>query len=93
MIAEFLLFVSRFEAGRYGKFYGDTSYALTVTDALNKFLVERKSTYADIEREKHDKELEKSNIGTVTFWEYKRMKEDRGERVSDTLNNFYGKKD
>lgn len=93
MIVEILLFVSRFEAGKYGKFYGDTSYALTVTDAMNQFMVEREHYYADIERERMEKQIAESKKGAMTFEEYKRMKEAKGEKVSDTLNNIYCKKD
>jgi hypothetical protein len=88
-VVEFLLFVSRFEAGKYGKFYGDTSYALTVGDALSQFMVEREHYYADIERLRAEKKIEESKKGTVTFEEYKRMKEAKGESVSDTLKEMY----
>ena len=88
-VVEFLLFVSRFESGKYGKFYGDTSYALTVGDALNQFMVEREHHYADIERQRAEKKIEESKKGAVTFEEYKRMKEAKGESVSDTLKEMY----
>jgi hypothetical protein len=89
-VVEFLLFVSRFEAGKYGKFYGDTSYALTVGDALSQFMVEREHYYADIERLRAEKKIEESKKGTVTFEEYKRMKEAKGEGVSETLSEMFG---
>jgi hypothetical protein len=88
-VVEFLLFVSRFEAGKYGRFYGDTSYALTVGDALNQFMVEREHYYADIERQLAEKKIEESKKGAITFEEYKRMKEAKGESVSDTLKEMY----
>ena len=91
-VVEFLLFVTRFEGGKYGKFYGDTSYALTVTDALNQFMVEREHYYADIERMRADKKIEESKKDTITFEEYKRMKEANGECVSETLNKLYNNK-
>lgn len=91
-VVEFLLFVSRFESGKYGKFYGDTSYALTVGDALNQFMVEREHYYADIERQRAEKKIEESKKGAITFEEYKRMKAEKGESVSETLNNIYSKK-
>lgn len=91
-MAEILLFVSRFKAGKYGRFYGDTSYALTVTEALKTFEAEREHYYADIEREKREKSVEEGKKGVVTFEEYKRMKEAKGEKVSDVLNNIYGNK-
>ena len=89
-VVEFLLFVTKFEAGKYGRFYGDTSYALTVGDALNQFMIEREHYYADIERQRAEKKIEESKKGTVTFEEYKRMKEAKGESVSDTLKEMYG---
>ena len=89
-IAEILLFVSRFEAGKYGKFYGDTSYALTVGDAINQFMVEREHYYADIERQRAEKKIEESKKGAVTFEEYKRMKAEKGESVSETLDKMFG---
>lgn len=91
-IAEILLFVSRFEAGKYGKFYGDTSYALTVGEALNQFMVEREHYYADIERERAEKKISESKKGAITFEEYKRMKAEKVECISETLNNLYGNK-
>ena len=89
-VVEFLLFVTRFEGGKYGRFYGGDSYALVVTEALNKFLVEREHYYADIERMRNDKRIEESKKDTITFEEYKRMKEADGESVSDVLNELYG---
>ena len=84
--------MSRFEAGKYGKFYGDTSYALTVTEAMNTFMVEREHYYADIERERAEKKIAESKKGAITFEEYKRMKAEKGEIVSDTLNKLYDNK-
>jgi hypothetical protein len=90
MVVEFLLFVSRFEAGRYGRFYGDTSYALTVGDALNQFMVEREHYYADIERLRAEKKREEEKRNTISFEEYKRRKEANGESVSETLSEIFG---
>lgn len=89
-LAEILLFVSRFEAGKYGKFYGDTSYALTVADALNTFMEERAIFYSNLEQEKAARKLEGDKENVVSFEEYKKMKEARGEKVSDALNNLFG---
>jgi hypothetical protein len=91
-VAEILLFVSRFETGWYGRFYGDTSYALVVGEALSQFMVEREHYYADIERERADKRIAEGKKGAITFEEYKRMKDAKGESVSDTLNTLYGNK-
>lgn len=89
-VVEFLLFVTRFEGGKYGRFYGGDSYALVVTEALNKFMVERERYYADIERMRADKRIEDAKKDAITFEEYKRMKEANGESVSDVLNELYG---
>ena len=89
-VVEFLLFVTRFEAGKYGRFYGDTSYALVVGDALNQFMVEREHYYADIERQRAEKKIEESKKGAITFDEYKRIKEAKGEKVSETLDEMFG---
>ena len=91
-IVEFLLFVTRFEAGKYGRFYGDTSYALVVGDALSQFMVEREHYYADIERERTEKIIAESKKGAISFAEYKRLKEAKGERVSDALEEMFGSK-
>ena len=88
-VVEILLFVSRFETGMYGRFYGDTSYALVVGDALNRFMVEREHYYADIERLRAEKKIEESKKGTITFEEYKRMKEAKGESVSGALSEMF----
>ena len=91
-VAEILLFVSRFKAGKYGRFYGGDSYALVVTEAMNQFMAERENYYAEIERERTEKKIEESKKGVVTFEEYKRMKEAKGETVSDALTGMYGNK-
>lgn len=87
-IVEFMLFVTRFEGGKYGRFYGDTSYALVVGDALNQFMVEREHYYADIERERAEEKIEESKKGAISFEEYKRMKKEKGEDVSDALKQL-----
>ena len=88
-VTEVLLFVSRFETGMYGRFYGDTSYVLVVGEALSQFLVEREHYYADIERQRAEKKIEESKKCAISFDEYKRMKEAKGESVSDTLKEMY----
>lgn len=88
-VVEFLLFVTRFEGGKYGRFYGGDSYALVVTEALNKFMVEREHYYADIERMRADKRIAESKKDAITFDEYKRMVESEGGSVFDTLNTLY----
>ena len=89
-VVEILLFVSRFETGMYGRFYGDTSYALTVGEALKQFMVEREHYYADIERERAEKKAMESNKGAITYEEYKRLKAEKGESISETLSEMFG---
>lgn len=89
-VVEILLFVSRFESGKYGRFYGGDSYALVVTEAINKFMVEREHYYADIERERAEKRIEESKKGAITLEEYKRMKAEKGEAVSSVLDGIFG---
>ena len=89
-VVEILLFVSRFETGMYGRFYGDTSYALTVGEALKQFMVEREHYYADIERERAEKKIAESKKDAISFEEYKRMKEAKGEKISETLDGMFG---
>ena len=88
-VAEILLFVSRFKAGKYGRFYGGDSYALVVTEAMNRFMVERGNYYDEIERERTERKIEESKKGAISFEEYKRMKEAKGESVSETLEKMF----
>jgi hypothetical protein len=74
----------------YGRFYGDTSYALAVGEALKQFMVEREHYYADIERLRAEKKIEESKKGSITFDEYRRMKEAKGEKISETLSKMFG---
>lgn len=89
-VAEILLFVSRFKAGKYGRFYGGDSYALVVTEAMNQFMAERENYYAEIERERAEKKIAESKKGVITFEEYKRMKKEKGEEISETLSEIFG---
>ena len=59
---------------------------------MNQFMAERENYYAEIERERTEKKIEESKKGAITFEEYKRMKAEKGESVSETLNNLYNKK-
>ena len=80
--AELLLFISRFKAGRYGRFYGDTSYALVMTEALKTFMEERSDYYQQVEREKIDKKLEEEKKQPkISFEEWQKEKEAKGEEV------------
>lgn len=92
-ISEMMLFLNRFKAGKYGRFYGGDSYALVITESIYKFLTERDYYYAEIERqkEKEKNEIDKENV--MSFEEYKRMKEERGEKTNlDAIINSDTKK-
>lgn len=89
-VVEILLFVSRFESGKYGRFYGGDSYALVVTEAINQFMEERYRYYEEIEKEKERKTIESWKKNAMTFEEYKKMKESRGEKISKELESFLG---
>lgn len=90
--AEIMLFLSRFKAGMYGRFYGGDSYALVVTTALHQFMEERAAFYDRVEREENNRRLLEDGKDAITFEEYKRRKEARGEKVSDALEAIFGAK-
>ena len=54
-------------------------------------MVEREHYYADIEREQAKAKIAKEKVGTITFDEYKKLKQSRGEDVSEELNAFFTK--
>ena len=62
-LTEFMLFEFYFIAGQYGRFYGESSYFLTITQGLLKFLEERKLLYAVIEREAEEAKLPRREVG------------------------------
>ena len=53
-------------------------------------MVEREHYYADIERQRAEKKIEESKKGAITFEEYKRMKAEKGESISEPLNEMFG---
>lgn len=82
-MGEFLLFLSRFKSGSYGRFYGGDSYALVITEALHTFWSERSEYYAQIEREEAEKKIaEERKQPKMTFKEWKAIKEANGEKVN-----------
>ena len=88
-MAEMLLFLSRFKAGKYGRFYGGDSYALVVTEALNVFIGERARYYEQIENEEREhKRNEDKKQQKMTFEEWKRMKEANGEKVENLTSEI-----
>lgn len=85
-MAEILLFLSRFKAGRYGRFYGGDSYALVITEALNQFEGERLYYLQQIQKENERKEEEqrKQNaMPTMSYEEYQRLKQQQQRQQND----------
>lgn len=71
-MTEFLLFISRFEAGMYERFYGDASYFLAVTKSLASFMAERNIwiEQVEIERKRKRQEEQDNRKNAVTYSEY-----------------------
>ena len=53
-------------------------------------MVEREHYYADIERLEAEKRTEEGKKNTITFEEYKKMKEENAESVSESLESVFG---
>lgn len=88
-VAEIMFFIALFKGGTYGRFYGDTSYVLTVTEGLRKFWEERDTYYSMVERELEERKMrEEKNTPHMSFAEWKKMKEERGEEVHMTDNGI-----
>lgn len=81
-LAEVMIFISRFKSGQYGRFYGDTSYVLTFMEALKAFWGERASYYEQAERESKERSEAVERGKSVTYEEWKAMKEAKGEKVN-----------
>jgi hypothetical protein len=56
---------------------------------MNTFMEERYRFYDEIEMQRERKRILEGNKGAISFDEYKRMKESKGEKVSDELNKLY----
>lgn len=80
-LAEVMLFISRFKGGMYGRFYGDTSYALAVTEGLYRFMEERGDIYAQMNRDKEKEQEADYKKKAVSFKEWKARQEAAGEEV------------
>ena len=77
-LTEFMLFECYFKAGQYGRFYGENSYFLVITEGLIKFLQERNQLYAMLEREEAEAKAMDKKPG-ITWEEYCRSKGVVGE--------------
>lgn len=75
-VTELMYFFLRFKSGAYGKFYGKVD-ALTITDALDSFLGERREILARIESEKRKeqwlREMEASQRTAISREAYDRL--------------------
>ena len=77
-LTEFMLFECYFKAGKYGRFYGENSYFLVITEGLSKFLQERNQLYAIIEREEAEAKAA-HDVPGITWEEHCRSKGVVGE--------------
>ena len=86
-ITELLLFFYLFKTGRYGKFYGNVD-PMVVTCALRDFAQERAMLLDKFEQEERElrQAEEKMNKPAVSWEEYKRMKQERGEQIVNLTN-------
>ncbi len=77
-LTEFMLFECYFKSGKYGRFYGENSYFLVITEALTKFLQERNQLYAMLEREEAEAKAA-HDVPGITWEEHCRSKGVVGE--------------
>lgn len=72
-ISELMLFFNRFKSGVYGRFYGSVDPFVIIV-ALRDFMRERNDAYFDHENEKEREKAAKQREGTMTYEEWKRLK-------------------
>lgn len=77
-VSEIMLFLYRFKAGRYGRFYGNVD-PLVITTALRRFLDERDTFLAREEGEQEFRRQQEACRGAITWEEYCRR---RGKAVT-----------
>ena len=71
-ISEVMLFFFLFKGGKYGKFYGAVD-PITITCALQEFMVKRAADIDFYEREKDRERLLSDMENTMTYAEYKAL--------------------
>ena len=77
-LTEFMLFEAYFMSGQYGRFFGENSYFLVLTQGILKFLEERNQIYARLDREAA--EIKAANqVPGITWEEFCRSKGIVGE--------------
>jgi hypothetical protein len=85
-ISEIMLFIFRFKAGDYGKFYGSVD-PLTITTSLNRFIIDRNiliDKHEQKQRELRDAEDKKNCISYAEYLRIKAEKEASGTTASNT---------
>lgn len=80
-MAEFLLFIHRFEAGMYERFYGDASYFQSVTKSLAMFMYDRNELLSEMEAQR--KRNNKDEWCGVSYPEY--VKRNKYKETADIL--------
>lgn len=72
-VSEILLFLARFKSGKYGRFYGDSSYALVIMESLDKFYNGECADYRRQAREQEEERKRKEDAkNAISFEEYRR---------------------
>lgn len=72
-VSEILLFLARFKSGKYGRFYGDSSYALVIMEGLDKFYNGECADYRRQARKQEEEEKRKADDkNAISFEEYRR---------------------
>ena len=71
-ISEVMLFFFLFKGGKYGKFYGAVD-PITITCAMNEFMVKRATDRDFYEREQERERLLSDMENTMTYAEYKAL--------------------
>ena len=85
-VTEMMLFLARFKAGKYGRFYGGDSYALVITEALEKFYYgERVNILKQVEEKEWEEKQKEMMKNAITFEEYRRR---QGGKTN--LDDFFG---
>lgn len=77
--SEVMLFMQRFKAGRYGRFYGSVD-PLTITTAILDFLAERANFIRQYEQEREQERTAKFAEQAVSYEEYRRMAAEKTDR-------------
>ena len=75
-VSELMLFMYRFKAGRYGRFYGSVD-PLIITESLRKFCEERWYAYEQREKEEREKREREEAKNAITYEEHLRRKKER----------------